>query len=243
MSSTTVPMERAREALRLAEADPRRSAGLASAIVRQARQDHDPAVAAVAERALGLASIHLADLDTALRHLRTAVRLGHRAGVARLAGEARMTLAFALNRRGRSRQALREIDGALVDLDGGEHARAQAQRGAILHQLGRLDEALASYQEALPVLRRARDDLWTERVLSNRGVLRGHRQELAAAEAHLHRAERLSTTMGLGLRSAFLQQNLGWIHMLRGDVPAALLCMDNAERRCPGTGVRTPSRP
>ena len=44
-----------------------------------------------------------------------------------------MTLAFALNRRGRPGSALREIDTALLDLTGAERARAQAQRGAILH--------------------------------------------------------------------------------------------------------------
>ena len=60
-----------------------------------------------------------------------------------------MSLAFALNVRGHGRRALREIDAALSGLTGVARARAQAQRGAILTHLGRLDEALPDYQAAL----------------------------------------------------------------------------------------------
>src|SRR5205807_10088568 len=106
-------------------------------------------------RALGLAALHLDDAATATRHLRAAVALGRRAHSPALAAEARMTLAYVLYGSGRSRQALREIDVALMDLGGVERARAQAQRGAILQLHGRLEEALASYRTALPGLRRA----------------------------------------------------------------------------------------
>jgi tetratricopeptide (TPR) repeat protein len=224
-------IEQAREALRLADADPARAVVLASVVVSQALKAHDVAAAAVAERARGLAALHLKDLDTALRHLRLAIAHAHQARSPRLAAEARMTLAFTLNRRGRPRQALREIDAALGGLDGVERARAQAQRGAILHQLGRFDEALASYQRALPVLRRAHDHLWMLRVLSNRGLLLGHRQRFAAAKTDLHEAEQLARKLNLDLWVAFVQQNLGEIYALRGDVPAALHCLDLAERQ------------
>jgi tetratricopeptide (TPR) repeat protein len=223
--------DEAREALRLAEADPGRSVPLAIAVVRRARADGDLATASVAERALGLAALHLEDPDAAMRHLRAAVALGHGAGSARLAAEAHMRLAFVLNVRGRPRQALRAIDTVLLDLDGVERAQAQAQRGAILHQLGRFDEALASYRTALPVLRRAGDDVWVKRVLSNRGILHGQRHEFAAAEADLREAERVCRQLDLGLTLAFVQQNLGWVSGLRGDVPRALSYLDAAEER------------
>jgi tetratricopeptide (TPR) repeat protein len=228
---TVTTTERAREALVLAAADPGRSVALASEVALRAREEHDAAAAAIAERALGLASLHLDDLDTAMRHLRKAMAWARVAQSTQLAAEARMTLAFALNWRGRPRQALREIDAALLDLGGVERARAQAQRGAILHQLGRIDEALVSYRIAIPTLRRAGDDVWLQRVLSNRGVLRGHRQEFAAAETDLHEAEQLCERLGLGLSAAFKQQNLGWLNALRGDVPRALNYLDLAEQR------------
>ncbi|GLI02202.1 CHAT domain-containing protein [Phytohabitans aurantiacus] len=229
MSDTLV--QQAREALRLADGDPRRSAALGSQVLKRAVAASDAAAAAVAERALGLAAIHLQNLDIALRHLRAAVAQGQAARSRELTGEARMTLAFALNRRGRPRLALREIDAALVDLTGVGRARAQAQRGAILHQLGRFDAALASYQMALPMLRRAHDDLWTMRALLNRGLLHGHRHQFAAAETDLREAERLARSLGLGLLEGFVHQNLSEINALRGDIPTALNYLHRAEQR------------
>jgi CHAT domain-containing protein/tetratricopeptide (TPR) repeat protein len=222
---------RAAEALRLAEADPRRAVPLATGILLESRRGGDFATASVAARALGLAALHLQDPDAALRQLRSAAALGQRAGSATLAAEARMRLAFVLNVRGRPRQALREIDAVLRDLDGAPRARAQAQRAAIMHQLGRLDEALAGYRTALPALRQAGDDVWVKRVLSNRGVLHGQRHEFAAAQADLTEAELLCRQLDQGLTLAFIQQNLGWVCSRRGDIPLALDYLDQAEQR------------
>jgi tetratricopeptide (TPR) repeat protein len=223
--------ERALEALRLADVDPARSQNLAAELVRLASRAGELGTLCVAERALGLSSLHLKDLARALRQLRTAVRVGERSGEPVLAAEARMTLAFAMAKRGRTSQARREIEAALIDLTGVQHARGLAQRGAILHQIGKLDEALVSYRAALPGLRRARDHVWVQRVLTNRGVLHGHRMELAAAVTDLTEADRLARKLGLELSAAHIQQDLGWVHSLGGDVPAALRHLDLAERR------------
>jgi tetratricopeptide (TPR) repeat protein len=223
--------DRASEALRLAEADPRRSVPFANGVLRDARKAGDLAAASVAARALGLAALHLQDPDAAIAYLRAAASLGQRAGSAGLEAQARIRLAFALNVRGRPRQAIREIDGVLRDVDGPPRAIAQAQRAAILHQLGRLDEALAGYRGALPALRQAGDAVWVKRVLSNRGVLHGQRHEFAAAEADLLEAERLCRQLDQGLTLAFIQQNLGWVCSRRGDVPRALAYLDQAEQR------------
>jgi tetratricopeptide (TPR) repeat protein len=219
----------AREALRLADSEPRRAATLGTAVLATARAGRDHAAAAVAERAVGLATVHVGDLDTALLHLRSAIRHGRRAGSPLLAAEARMTLAFALNRRGRPRAALREIDAAMRDVDGVPRARAEAQRAAIMHQLGRTDDALVGYQRALPVLRRAGDRLWMLRVLSNRGLLHGHRRAFAMADADLREAAELTRRLDLRMFAAFVHQNLGEVHGLRGDVPTALHHLHQAE--------------
>ena len=227
--SATLP-ERALEALRLAEANPAKSAKLARAIASGARQEGDLLALSIAERAMGLAALQLEDPDAALRHLRAAIRLGRRAGSAELVAEAQLSLAFALNERGRGRQALRAIETAMLGLSGVGRARAQAQRGAILLLLGRLDEALPDCQAALPVLRNAADHAWVLRVLCNRAVLCGYRQEFAAAEADLHEAAQLCVQLELDLSLGFVHENLGWINALRGDVPVALHYLDLAER-------------
>ncbi len=223
--------DQASEARLLAEARPAEAVALASHVVDQARRDRDFTSWAVAERVLGMAALRLEDSDAALRHLRQAVRLGQRAGSAELAADARTGLAFALHVRGHGRRALREIEAALADLTGVARARAQAQRGAILSELGRLDEALPDFQAALTVLRRARDHVWVQRVLSNRAVLYGYRQELTAAENDLREAGDLCSRHGLDLLLGFAYQNQGWISGLRGDVPAALHYLDLAEER------------
>ncbi|HEX5496680.1 MAG TPA: CHAT domain-containing protein [Mycobacteriales bacterium] len=212
----------ARDALRLAEDQPSRAVQLAAEAVAQARAERDPAAECVAERAWGLAAVHQEDLDAAVRHLRRAIPLGRRAGTPQLAAEARMTLAYVWSQRGRPTQALREIDVVTRDLDGLEGARARAQRGAILHRLGRFDEALAAYRAALPVLRASGDRLWMWRVLSNRGPLYARKFAFAAAEADLREAEQLCRDLGLDVSIGFTRQNLGFVKARRGEVPAAL---------------------
>ena len=230
--------DKAREALRLAAADPGQSAALAAVVAAQAKAAHDIAAAAVAERALGLAALHLENAATATRHLRAAVTLGRRAQSPSLAAEARMTLAYVLNGRGRSRQAIREIDAAVRDLDGVERARAEVQRGTILASCGRAEEALVSYRRALPALRRAADYIWVQRVLLNRAVVYGYQNEFTAAVRDLREAEDLCEEHDLDLAAGFVRQNLGWIETLRGDVPAALSHLDLAEQRFRALGSR-----
>ena len=222
--------QQARDALELVTADPRRAIVIAARVASVAASEADHAAGAIALRARGLAAVHLDDLDSAVGHLRHAVELGRRARSAQLAAEARMTLAYALSTRGRWREALREIDKALADLTGVERARAQAQRGAILHRLGRLDEAQAEYRSALSVLRRKGDLLWVQRVLSNRGYLRVYRGEVPAAVTDLHEAEALCRQLGLDLSLGFVHQNLGFAWAVAGDIPTALGYIDRADR-------------
>jgi tetratricopeptide (TPR) repeat protein len=219
----------AHEALNLVPVDPGRSVELASAAVDQARTDGHLEAASIAERALGLASLHVREVPEATRHLRTAIRLAEQGGLSQLAAEARMTFAFVLNRSGAPRRALVEIGAALNDLGPHGHAQGLAQRAAILQQLGRLDEALSDYRASLPTLRREQDLVWVQRVLLNRGVLNAFRHNYSAAARDLHEAERICKNLGLVLPAAFVHENQGLVSRRLGDVPGALLHLDAAE--------------
>jgi tetratricopeptide (TPR) repeat protein len=229
MSSDLV--DQARAALRSAESDPWQATRSATAVRDRAVATGDLAAACVAERALGLAALHGRDLDVAGRHLKAAIRYGERAGSPELAAQALMSLAGVTSARGRFGRAVREINRAITDLHGAERAQALAQRGLIMHQLGRLDAAFADYNTALPALRRADDLMWVWRTLSNRGVLYGHRFQLGSALADLREATRLADELGLGTSAAFTRQNLGWVNTLAGDLPQALRDLDEAEQR------------
>ena len=229
--AASAEMISAREALRLADAEPARAAELAAAITRTALRKGDQVSAAVAERAWGLAVRQFGNLDSAIVHLTRAVRLGGACGAHEVVGEARTTLAFALSERGRPRRALEEIGRALQELDGAARARALIQQGTILLELGRYDEAMASYRTALPVLRAAGDRLSTYRVVANRGLAQAYRHAFAGAESDLREAERLADELDLPLSVGFAQANLAFVLGLRGEVTAALEYSMQAEER------------
>ena len=228
---------RAREALRLVQIDPNRAVELARESSSLAIRQHDTAARSIAERALGLAAVHLQDLDVATAYLGAAIRHARMSGSAELVAESRMTMAFALNRRGQPKRALSEIDAALRDLGALEHARALVQRAAILQQTGRLAEALISYRAALPALRRGKDVEWIQRVLLNRGVLHAFNHNYSDALKDLHEAEELCEQFGLKLPASFVQENLGFVYSRIGDVPSALHHLDAAEQRYRSLGA------
>jgi tetratricopeptide (TPR) repeat protein len=185
--------------------------------------------------------MQLRDLDEAVAQLRQSVRAASRAGSAKLAGEARMSLASALALHGSPRQAFREIETALRELGGLLAARALIQRAAILQEMGRDDEALETLRRALPILRRHEDVQWETRALSNRGLLHMARRTFAAAENDLLTARRLCTRHGLELPLAYVEQNLGCLRATTGQVPAALAHFDRAEEYYRRIGVEVGS--
>jgi tetratricopeptide (TPR) repeat protein len=223
-------MEQAAAALRLADQDAGAAAPSAAAAVRRAGREGDHLARSVAERAWGRALLQTGDVHRAITHLYRSIGVAEQARAAELAGESRIPLAAALVQRGRPGQALREIDAAVAGLTGAGLARARAQRADVLHQTGRLTEAAAEYQVAVPLLRRAGDSLNLQRALVNRGIMHTERHAFAAAEADLLEAGRLADRLGRELAAGIIAENLGFLETLRGNVPAALDHLARAER-------------
>jgi tetratricopeptide (TPR) repeat protein len=217
------------EALRLATADPVRARALAGEARRAARNAGDPDGESVAERALGLVARELHDAARARRHLRRAIAVADRAGLAVRRAEAQMSLAFVLDEAGRPAEALRELDTALAALSGLEAARARMQQAVILDRLGRSAEALDGYNGSLAVFRRAGDRLWQARALSNRGIFHAYRGAIRQAHADLRAAEQLHTDLGQPHAVAQVRHNLGFVAARAGDVPTALRFYDLAD--------------
>jgi tetratricopeptide (TPR) repeat protein len=216
--------------MRRADFEPGRAVPFAARAAARAVRAGDLAAASVAERAWGRASLQTKHVDRAIEHLRRAIGHAQRVGSDELAGEARIPLSAALLQRGRPRQALREIDIAVCELDGDGHARARGQRADLLRQIGRLDAGLAEFQEAIPLLRAGGDLVSLQRTLVNRGILHTERHEFTAAETDLREADRLARRLGRHLAVGIIAENLGYLETLRGDVPAALAHLDRAEQ-------------
>lgn len=191
----------------------------------------------MAERALGLVAKEENDLAAARRHLRAAVSLADRAGAPVRAAEARMSLALVLAHQGRAASALDQLRIAEAAVSGQDEARLRVQRAIILQHQDHLDEALADYRRALPVLRRSGDQLWETRALCNRGVLHTNRGDFAAAERDLRAALVLCRQMDFGLGAGLVQHNLGYLFGRKGDVVAALEWYEQAEECYGAAGV------
>jgi tetratricopeptide (TPR) repeat protein len=219
------------KALQCARLRPTEARAIGASILEPARRSGAWDVVSMAERALGIATMNLGEIEAALAHLRAAVAAGRRAGSPHRVGEARMSLASALVLRGQSSHALREMEAALPDLEGVQAARARVQRAAILQELGRDDAALDELRRILPVLRQAGEVEWAARALSNRSLIHTSRRAFAAAEADLMDARRLCVEYDLDFLAAFAEQNLGCLNAKRGDVPSSLRHFDAADER------------
>jgi tetratricopeptide (TPR) repeat protein len=228
---------RATRAVALAPTDPRQALALGLAARQQARADDDPAALSTAELALGSASRELHDLPAAVRHLRQAIQVAERHGLALHAARARHALSVALAARGDLEAALRETRRAEPALRGGELGRLYAQRAAIHYIQGRLDDALDLSRRALPILRRAGDKLGEAKLLNNRAMVHSYRGALGAADADLRRAGQLYAETGMERLEADTRQNLGYVAALRGDLPAALAWFDRADAWFRANGI------
>ena len=223
------PNALAEQAARLVGTNPRSAHRVSLEAVAAARSTDDAVAEARAWRANARAAFELGDLDSAIGAAQSAVRRAERADASTVAAEARMSLAYFLAEKGRTSDALAELDEAAVHLKGLPSAKLSMQRGLVLWRAGRTAEALAAYRRALPTLRRGDDGLSEGRLYTNRGLLYLDRGEYASAEADLRRAATLYQQQGQEVLAADAVHNLGHVATRRGDVPTALKLLDEAE--------------
>ncbi|MGI8684383.1 MAG: CHAT domain-containing protein [Acidimicrobiales bacterium] len=221
----------------LATSDPRKARELAAELRDRARRAGDSSAVSMAEQALGLAARELNEIGAALSHLRKAVSVAERAGMATRAAEARVSLAPTLLYAGRPADALAEADRAAAVLRGPALARLQMQRAGILHRVGRLDEALPLLRQAASAFQRTGDTVWEARLRNNRGILHGVRGEYAAGDRDFRRAAELFAEVGDEVSAAYMLCNQGWLCGRRGEVPAALALYDRSEERLRALGM------
>lgn len=226
--------ELAAEALRTAETEPARATALVEAAL--AASGGDLAIAADGARALGLALREGNDLAGSTKELRRAMALARRAGDADREAEALVSLALNQSLVGRTKEALAGLDVAEA-ASARVGVAAAGQRALVLMRAGRFEEAVAAYERAVRGARAQGMQHAESKFLNNRALLHCWRGDTSAAQRDLERAATLSAAIGDEAGVASAGHNLGWVLGRRGDLPAALAALDDAEARYAQLGM------
>ncbi|MGZ0153391.1 CHAT domain-containing protein [Kribbella sp. WER1] len=196
--------------------------------------------ASIAHQAWGIGLRQLGEVPTAVRQLRTALRLAEQSGRSEREADVLATLGATLGRAGRGREGLARLDRA-VDLSRGAlTGRVLLRRADVLLVLGRHREALDDLRAAITRLRRSGDQVWEARSRNYRGFIQLAMGGTKRADADFAVAEKLYAATGQEFEYAEARQNRGLVAYARGDLPAALRYLDEAGRRFAAVGVSWP---
>jgi hypothetical protein len=221
----------AEEAHALVEAQPRKALALAERARSAASTEGDRDAEVAALHSLAWAQLRLGDAQASVSTIRLGLRLARRQGDPQAAALLRRLLAAALALSGRTRAAQREMDAAIAELSGLERARSQVHRLAMYRRSGAADPGaerslLRDASAGLRTLRRARDDVWEARLLTNRGIFYFDRGILDRAEADFRRASAIWVRLRAHATAADTALALAEVHLLRGEVVACLKAID-----------------
>lgn len=173
-------------------------------------------------RAMSIAARSAASADDAVRYGRLSVAEADNSEDSTVASEARGTLSGSLALAGEIDLAMETLEKAREGATGNLRAQLMFQKGAILGEEGRADEAVAAYTEVLPILVDLGNEEFEALTLQNRGRQRVWAGQLDDGEADLLRSREINRRLGLLTGVAGAEQNLGTLALYRGDIPRAL---------------------
>ncbi|MDR7253628.1 tetratricopeptide (TPR) repeat protein [Nocardioides sp. BE266] len=214
-----VTRDEAEEVLRTVFADP----GLSRTRARdELVPDPDPAVSSIGHQVLGILHRDVGETDTALTHLRTALRLARRVDIEREA-DVRATLGGSLIYAGRTRDGLEQLDRAAEQSTGLALARVLVRRAMMLSfRMERFEDGAADLRRALAILDASDDDIWRARALQLEGLTRVGLGDIAAARRAFDESMAIHTALAMPMDVAVGVHNQGWLAFLEGDLPRAL---------------------
>ncbi len=220
--------------LPLALSRPREALAKARAVLAGHPGPYD---ASVAHQAAGIVLREFGDVHAAVHEVREALRMSRRTGSIEREADVLATLGVALVYAGRTADGLAIFDRALRLSRGVLAARVLERRGIVLWALGRYPEALGDLHQAVTVLRRAGDQLWTARSLNARGLVYVAMGLPARADADFRAAERWFAKTSQELDATYTVLNRALVAFSSGDLPAALSLLDEAASRVRPLGV------
>ncbi|HUB39521.1 MAG TPA: CHAT domain-containing protein [Streptosporangiaceae bacterium] len=166
----------------------------------------------------GLAALGWQETVSRATPAAAAVPAAHHAFAARLL----ISLAHLEAEQGRTEYGLDLLDVAEDLTAPGDLGILLSQRGLLLMRTGRLAQALALFDESVPLLEQYADTAVLARVLLNRSVLHLSMGAMQRCRLDLRWCQRIAATGGHELIEAKAAHNLGCCDLLAGDIPAAL---------------------
>ncbi|MGH3293040.1 MAG: CHAT domain-containing protein [Trebonia sp.] len=225
------------ELLLLALSRPREALAKARVILAKRPGPHE---ASIAHQAAGIVLRDIGDVGAGVRELRSALRLARQTGSADREADVLASLGLAFVHAGRTAEGLAAFDRAIQLSSGLLLGRVLHRRGNVLWTLRRHAAALDDFRQAVGVLRRASDQVWTARALNGRGLVYVALGSLGRADADFVAAGRLFAETGQELEAAYTVLNRGWAASMSGDFPSALAFFDEVASRYQALNVPTP---
>lgn len=184
--------------------------------------DSEPGERSTTWRAMALGA-RLSDIDTSIEYAEEAVGAAESGGVEQMRLMGLLTLSGSLAIGGDLDRALRVIDqGVEASREESMQARFTYQRGAVLGNLGRPDEAVSAIESVLGTFRRLDDRPSVVLALNQLGWLNTTLGRLQGAESYLTEAYDLVSELGDRAGLPSIQHNLGLLAAYEGDIPRAL---------------------
>ena len=184
--------------------------------------DADDRARSYAYQCLGIVLRDAGQPVEAVALLRDGLRCARRTGDSDRERDVRATLGVALAFAGRSRPALRELEGALDGADGVVAAKVAMRLAAVLTMLGRHQDAVPVLQAALVELEAAGERGWEARTRVWLGYVEQRLGRIDAAEAEVTAATRILADQGAWVDRLSSLSNLAEIAVVRGDHAVAL---------------------
>jgi CHAT domain-containing protein len=140
------------------------------------------------------------------------------------------TLAAAEVACGHSDRGFELLDSMDALITGNNRGVLLLQRGLLLTMIGRVDDAIRSFDAAVPLLERAGERVALARTLLNRAFIYQISGQVRPALVDLARSEEISRELGMTVQVAKSFHGRGSCLLLAGDIPGALRAFDQAER-------------
>lgn len=214
-------MTTAQDLIELASADPRAAVQRGRAYLATLGEDQY-AEKAVTLRAISLGS-RVGDIEGSVEHARLSAQAAEDGGLEELRLMALLTMSGSLAISGRLDEALAVIEAGIRDARD-EHllARFTFQRGAVLVNMGRHQDALEAMESVLGMFRSLDDKPSLMLTLNQIGRISTAVGDLDRAEASLVEASDLADQIGDRASLPGIIHNLGLLAAFRGDIPLAL---------------------